>query len=231
MLRFIRRVLKSPSVGPPFPAVTSCHVTSRHVGFRRAKICQSPDGNAQFHPTGPKVASSRLPISSHVTSDSVGSKFVGSPDGNAQFYPMCPEVASPDGNAQFYLTGPKVASSRLPISSHVTSDSDRPKFVGSPDGNAQFHPMCPKVASPDGNAQFHPTGPKVAGSRLPISSHVTSDSDRPKFVGSPDGNAQFHPMCPKVASPDGNAQFHPMCPKVAVSRSPILAVTSRRVGF
>ena len=140
-------------------------------------------------------------------------------------------VTSADGNAQFHPTGPKVASSRLPISSHVTSDSVGPKFVGSPDGNAQFDLMCPEVASPDGNAQFYLTGPKVASSRLPISSHVTSDSDRPKFVGSPDGNAQFHPMCPKVASPDGNAQFHPMCPKVAVSRSPIFAVTSRRVGF
>ena len=64
MLRFIRRVLKSPVSRPPhFPP-------SRHVGFRRDKICHSPDGNAHFHPTCPEVArQSPPPISSrHVTS-------------------------------------------------------------------------------------------------------------------------------------------------------------------
>ena len=132
----MRPVLKSHVSQPPIHPVTSA------------------DGNAQIHPTCPKVAVSRSPISRrHVMSRHVG-------------FRRAKICQSPDGNAQFHPTGPKVASSRLPISSHVTSDSDRPKFVGSPDGNAQFHPMCPKVASPDGNAQFHPTGPKVASSRL-----------------------------------------------------------------
>ena len=63
MLRFIRRVLKSPVSRPPHSPLPA--VTSRHVGFRRAKICHSPDGNAHFHPTCPPEVARQSPPPPH----------------------------------------------------------------------------------------------------------------------------------------------------------------------
>ena len=64
MLSFMECVLKSPSVGPPYPATTSGRIST-------AKICQSPDGNALFQLMCPKVSRPT------VRSD---------PDGNALFH-------------------------------------------------------------------------------------------------------------------------------------------------
>ena len=113
-----------------FFSYTDGNAQFRHVSSSRRsdsdgpKFFPSPDGNAQIHPTCPKVArqsAPHFPPSRHLGSDSDGPKFFSpppSPDGNAQILPTCPKVARQPAPSPHFQP-----------SRHVGSDSDGPKFV------------------------------------------------------------------------------------------------------
>ena len=111
-----------------FFSYTDGNAQFRHVSSSRRsdsdgpKFFPSPDGNAQIHPTCPKVArqsAPHFPPSRHVGSDSDRPKFFSpSPDGNAQILPTCPKVARQPAPSPHFQP-----------SRHVGSDSDGPKFV------------------------------------------------------------------------------------------------------
>ena len=151
-----------------FFSYTDGNAQFRHVSSSRRsdsdgpKFFPSPDGNAQIHPTCPKVArqsAPHFPPSRHVGSDSDRPKFFSpSPDGNAQILPTCPKVARQPAPSPHFQP-----------SRHVGSDSDGTKFVSHLMAMLRFIRRVLK-------------SPVSRPPHFPPSRHVTSDSDGTKFV-------------------------------------------------